>query len=130
VVDEAAMLDTKVTGELLAVARQSAQLFVARETAHAAAQLARQMARGEVRAASLAWATSEELARTRTGHQAETSEAQPSGARDEDSLRAKVRDALAARHGSNVLDNRPATPAAPDERTNPGAECPIEPAKA
>jgi hypothetical protein len=41
--------------------RESAQVFVARETAHDAAQLARQMARGEIKAASVAWATADEL---------------------------------------------------------------------
>jgi Ti-type conjugative transfer relaxase TraA len=42
--------------------RESAQVFVARETARDAVQLARQMARGEIKAASVAWATREELA--------------------------------------------------------------------
>jgi len=42
--------------------RESAQVFVATETARDAHQLARQMARGEVRAASVAWATLDELA--------------------------------------------------------------------
>src|SRR5271165_7129596 len=41
--------------------RHSAQVFVARETARNVQQLARQMARGEVRAASVAWATRDEL---------------------------------------------------------------------
>ncbi len=41
--------------------RESAQVFVARETAHDVAQLARQMARGEIKAASVAWATVDEL---------------------------------------------------------------------
>ena len=42
--------------------RESAQVFVATETARDARQLARQMARGEMRAASVAWATADELA--------------------------------------------------------------------
>jgi ATP-dependent exoDNAse (exonuclease V) alpha subunit len=42
--------------------RERAQVFVARETARDAAQLAWQMARGEVKAASVAWATRDELA--------------------------------------------------------------------
>ena len=42
--------------------RESAQVFVSTETARDAGQLARQMARGEVRAASVAWATLDELA--------------------------------------------------------------------
>ncbi len=41
--------------------RESAQVFVAEETARDVHQLARQMARGEVRAASVAWATADEL---------------------------------------------------------------------
>ncbi len=42
--------------------RESAQVFVSTEVARDAAQLARQMGRGEVRAASVAWATPDELA--------------------------------------------------------------------
>ena len=42
--------------------RESAQVFVARETARDAVQLARQMVRAEIKAASVAWATREELA--------------------------------------------------------------------
>ncbi|MBV8915514.1 MAG: AAA family ATPase, partial [Acetobacteraceae bacterium] len=45
--------------------RESAQVFVATETARDARQLARQMARGEVRAASVAWATADEVAAAR-----------------------------------------------------------------
>ena len=41
--------------------RESAQVFVAEDTARDAHQLARQMGRGEVRAASVAWATADEL---------------------------------------------------------------------
>ena len=41
--------------------RESAQLFVAEDTAKDVWQLARQMGRGEVRAASVAWATADEL---------------------------------------------------------------------
>ncbi len=42
--------------------RESAQVFVSIETARDARQLAGQMGRGEVRAASVAWATADELA--------------------------------------------------------------------
>ena len=42
--------------------REDAQVFVSTEVARDAAQLARQMGRGEVRAASVAWATVDELA--------------------------------------------------------------------
>ncbi|MFQ8433314.1 AAA family ATPase, partial [Amaricoccus sp. W119] len=41
--------------------RQSATIFAAKETAADVTQLARQMARGEIRAASVAWATRDEL---------------------------------------------------------------------
>jgi len=41
--------------------RESAQVFVATETARHAEDLARQMARGEIKAASVAWATVDEL---------------------------------------------------------------------
>jgi AAA domain/BID domain of Bartonella effector protein (Bep) len=41
--------------------RESAQVFVATETARDAEDLARQMARGEIKAASVAWATEDEL---------------------------------------------------------------------
>jgi len=41
--------------------RESAQVFVAEDTARDARQLARQMGRGEVRAASVAWTTADEL---------------------------------------------------------------------
>ena len=57
--------------------RECAQVFVARKTARDAAQLARQMAREEIKAASVAWATEDELTpaqrvRHRPGEQAET----------------------------------------------------------
>ena len=42
--------------------RESAQIFAATETARDLRQLARQMARGEVKSASVAWATRDELA--------------------------------------------------------------------
>src|SRR5271166_5858219 len=41
--------------------RERAQVFVARETARDAPRLARQMAREEIKAASVAWATLDEL---------------------------------------------------------------------
>jgi Ti-type conjugative transfer relaxase TraA len=97
--------------------RESAQVFVARETARDAGQLAWQMARGEVKAASLAWATRDEVARAQTAHgqasapphalrraqQQDQAEAywrdrtEASQAEPEDRLKAKVHDALARR---------------------------------
>jgi len=93
--------------------RESAQVFVARETARDAKDLARQMGRGEVRAASVAWATREEADHQRTARSAEPSRADRSAgqggsapAQDEDVFRRKVREALAARQ------SREATPEA------------------
>ncbi len=101
--------------------RESAQVFVARETARDAGQLARQMARGEVRAASVAWATGEEASKLRAERQAEPAAAsrnaertRPDKTRDEDSLRAKVREALAARQRSNTTDEKPEAVPVPD----------------
>jgi hypothetical protein len=110
--------------------RESAQVFVARETARDAAQLARQMGRGEVRAASIAWALPDELARTRTERQAEKPEAQRPAARDEDSLRNKVRDALAARQEANAMQEKIEPSHTPGERTKPETERQAEPEKA
>ena len=80
--------------------RESAQVFVARETARDAGQLARQMGRGEVRAASVAWAAADELPRARQDRQAEQGDVSsvresgrpgPSPDRRPDSLQVKVR---------------------------------------
>ena len=76
--------------------RESAQVFVARETARDARELARQMARGEVKSASIAWATREEMT---TAQLREPPGARATAAPD-DSLRAKVRDALQRREAS------------------------------
>ena len=97
--------------------RESAQVFVARETARDAGQLAWQMARGEMKAASVAWATREEVQRAQAAHEREA--AQPEAPRPArpwdqaeaywhsvaaapraaapDRLKAKVREALARR---------------------------------
>jgi hypothetical protein len=96
--------------------RESAQVFVARETARDAAQLARQMARGEVKAASVAWATLEEIVK-RPERQATTPEVQRQTQRQEkaksfraeipererDPLKAKVRAALEVRRQQAAL---------------------------
>jgi len=103
--------------------RDSAQVFVARETARDAAQLARQMARGEVRAASVAWATPEEAAKVRAARQPDPAIAERTAerarspeARDEDTLRAKVREALAERRKSNAAAEKPEASQTPDTR--------------
>ena len=127
--------------------RESAQVFVARETARDAGQLARQMGRGEVRAASVAWAAADELPRARQERerperQAEQTQAprpeaptktaqadpgkaywqslarKPEAERDEDSLRAKVRGKMAARQGENATEGK-AEPSLPDGLTEP-----------
>ena len=82
--------------------RESAQVFVARETARDAGQLARQMARGEVKAASIAWVTAEEVAvrqaaRPEVARPAPVHEHTSPTAERDDPLRAKVREALQRR---------------------------------
>jgi hypothetical protein len=103
--------------------RDSAQVFVARETARDANHLARQMARGEVRGASVAWATPEEVAKERTARQPDPATAErtaertrPGEVRDEDTLRAKVRDALAARQTAKTNAEKPEASETPDAR--------------
>jgi Ti-type conjugative transfer relaxase TraA len=101
--------------------RDSAQVFVARETARDAGQLAWQMARGEVKAASVAWATREEVARAQTAREPVSSPShaarraqqwdqaeaywrarvEASRAEPEDRLKAKVREARRERQASH-----------------------------
>jgi Ti-type conjugative transfer relaxase TraA len=134
--------------------RESAQVFVARETARDAGQLARQMGRGEVRAASIAWAAADELPKARAravagqGRSAEPqaepaatprqderakADVDPSQAyrqalsreadppRDDDRLRAKVRERLAARRGEAAKEDKPEAPRQ-DARTQADAD--------
>jgi hypothetical protein len=103
--------------------RDSAQVFVARETARDANHLAHQMARGEVRAASVAWATPDEVVKQRTAREADPATAErtaertrPGEARDGDSLRSKVREALAVREKSNAAAEKPEASQTPDTR--------------
>ena len=72
--------------------RDSAQVFVARETARDTSELARQMARGEVKAASIAWATREEMAERQVVLEPREGAGTWSTA-SEDSLGAKAHDA-------------------------------------
>ena len=76
--------------------RDSAQVFVARETARDTRDLAWQMARGEVKAASIAWATQEEL----TAAQQREHTGAGSAPATADSLSAKVHQALQRRQAS------------------------------
>ncbi len=82
--------------------RDSARVFVARETARNACEFAWQMARGEIKAASIAWATRDELTAAQLREKpAEREPREHVGAgaipAPEDSLRAKVHEALQRR---------------------------------
>ncbi len=88
--------------------RDSAQLFVARETARDPRELAWQMARGEIKAASIAWATREEMTPAqRREIQSERREREHVRVEaipaPEDSLRAKVREALQRREWAEAF---------------------------
>jgi hypothetical protein len=108
--------------------RERAQVFVARATARDAAQLARHMARGEVKAASVAWATVDELMpelRERERHAAERREGRRSAAARSPqaprySLNAKVRAVLEARQ------QRAAEPAQRDDTPRPALRRELE----
>ena len=87
--------------------RESAQVFVATETARDAAQLARQMARGEIKAASVAWATLEELSpeqrdRVREAERAARDEQEQR--QDQQRERARPETAEAAPRATGVAD--------------------------
>jgi hypothetical protein len=79
--------------------RQSAQVFVARETVRDTRELAWQMVRGEIKAASIAWATREEVA-DRQAEREPRERAGPRSTAPDDNLRTKVRDALQRREAS------------------------------
>jgi hypothetical protein len=94
--------------------RESAQVFVARETARDARELARQMSRGEIKAASVAWATRDELAEpARPPEVSEQQAARPEPTRRQesvrDSLNAKVREAARADRVGSAWNERPMT---------------------
>jgi hypothetical protein len=77
--------------------RESAQVFVARKTARDATQLARQMAREELKAASVAWATGDELTPAqRVRHPPEEQVDAASGRQAETPSRQRVMSPLAA----------------------------------
>jgi Ti-type conjugative transfer relaxase TraA len=81
--------------------RDSAQVFVARATARDTRALAWQMARGEIKAASIAWATREELTAAQLREkQAGWEHAGTRSTAQDDSLRAKVYQALQRRETS------------------------------
>jgi hypothetical protein len=102
--------------------RESAQVFVARETARDTAQLARQMAREEIKAASVAWATADELTpaqRERAGPD------RPREQADQETDAASRRQAGAARKPQVVVPPLTADPSSPvaksGERTEQAA---------
>jgi Ti-type conjugative transfer relaxase TraA len=107
--------------------RESAQVFVARETARDTVQLAWQMARGEIKAASVAWVTADELTpaqRERSTHdrQGQAEERQASRPAADDMPRA-TEDAheRGIKVRATTIDPHPATeqPAIEVERTAP-----------
>lgn len=76
--------------------RESAQIFVATETARDARDLARQMARGEVKAASVAWLTAEEAVAAEIAREAERAAAAKEKQRREEEVAAATAKSVAA----------------------------------
>jgi hypothetical protein len=107
--------------------RESAQVFVARETARDATQLARQMARGEIKVASVAWATADELApaqrqratRDRLDHQEERTEQPNQKTTDEITRASEAMDREVARPSAADPASPAARPTGETERTRP-----------
>ena len=103
--------------------RERAHVFVATETARDVHQLARQMARGGVRAASVAWATADEL-QPELRQRGENAQEAPKPARREDAPAARPGQHEAAREYWNRTATasaadavRPAAATAPDRET-------------
>jgi Ti-type conjugative transfer relaxase TraA len=98
--------------------RESAQVFVARETARDALQLARQMAREEIKAASVAWATFDEL--TPALRERAVRDRQVKLAADR-RAEADLRHRAEASHGQGVATPTAAPPSRPgkDKRATP-----------
>jgi Ti-type conjugative transfer relaxase TraA len=99
--------------------RESAQVFVATETARDARQLARQMARGEVRAASVAWATADEIAAARSSPRTDTTQREqrqdrPEQAREAPQPRPDASTAAVFRPKASVPDTGWLIPPYPD----------------
>lgn len=94
--------------------RETAQVFVARETAHDAAQLARQLAREDIKAASVAWATEDELTPT------QRERARPTQPEEEARQAAKATsqpNAEAPSAQRRLMPRAAAEPAAPPEKS-------------
>ena len=98
--------------------RESAQVFVARETARDAPQLARQMAREEIKAASVAWATIDELTPAMRERAVRDRQVELASARRAE---AEPRHRAEASHGQGVPAPTAAPPSRPgkDERATP-----------
>ena len=98
--------------------RESAQVFVARETARDAPQLARQMAREEIKAASVAWATIDELTPAMRERAIRDRQAELAADRQAE---AEPRHRAEASHGQRVATPTAAPPSRPgkDERAAP-----------
>jgi Ti-type conjugative transfer relaxase TraA len=112
--------------------RESAQVFVAEDTARDVHQLARQMARGEVRAASVAWATADELRPELRQRAGEVQQA-PKPARQDElaAARAGERDPARAYWGRTAATGvsdplQPATPEPDRVKTGAGQGSPAE----
>jgi len=112
--------------------RESAQVFVAEDTARDVHQLARQMARGEVRAASVAWATADEL-RPELQQRAGDVQQAPKSARQDEPAAARAGERDPAREywgwtaAAGVSDPlRPATPEPDRVKAGAGQANPAE----
>jgi len=112
--------------------RESAQVFVAEDTARDVHQLARQMARGEVRAASVAWATADELRPELRQRAGDAQQAPKPARRDEQpAVRADERDPAReywGRTASAGVANplRPATPEPDRDKATSGQSDPAD----
>ena len=101
--------------------RESAKVFVARETAKDVPQLARQMGRSENKAASMAYATAEEIKLDRAANQAARQAGQDAAGKQPGAKLRPSRDDLAADRGGSSRA-RP-----PHPHTPGGASRPVEP---
>ena len=99
--------------------RESAQVFVARETARDAPQLARQMARGEIKAASVAWATFDELTPAMRERAVRDKRMELAANRQAE---ADLRHRAEASHGQRVATPTAAPPSRPSEDERPAPE--------
>src|SRR6185503_13565947 len=95
--------------------RESAQVFVARETARDAPQLARQMAREEIKAASIAWATFDELTPAMRERATRDKQSVPAADRQ---VEAAMQQVVQESHRQNVASPTPTSSEAPRPKTD------------